>query len=237
MKHIPFQKLFVNKKQEKLFLVLMLTTLLDFLFVGVRMNYIGFDLSEIDSLWEIKNVRGTTYLFLIWNLFLAWVPYVLSLFLPHIKNKWLVMPTLALWLVFIPNAPYIVTDLLHVGYHPPVPVWYDTMLLFSFAWTGLLLGFLSLIDVQRFLKKTIGKTKAEWLIWPVIGLCAYGVYMGRYQRWNTWDILKSPFQVFEETVAVLLHPMAYLGTLGLAVVMAGVMGVGFMTMRVLVSEK
>lgn len=232
-----FQKLFISKKQQNLFLLLVLTTLLDIVLVLFRMAYLGFDLSELDSVWEIKNSRGTTFLFLVWNLFLAWIPYLLSLTLPHLKNKWTTIPVLFVWLVFFPNAPYIVTDLLHVGYRPPVPVWYDTVLLFSFAWTGLLLGFLSLLDVQYFLKKKIGKSKAEILTWSAIALCAFGVYLGRYQRWNTWDILTNPFQLFEQTVAVLFHPMAYIGTLGLAVVMAGLMGVGYMTLRVLISEK
>jgi len=74
-----FQKLFVSKKQQNLFLLLALTTLLDVVLVLFRMAYLGFDLSEVDSVWEIKNSRGTTFLFLVWNLFLAWIPYLLSL--------------------------------------------------------------------------------------------------------------------------------------------------------------
>ena len=231
-----FQKYFSSKKQYKIFLLLCLTTFFDFLLVGYRIYYTGFDYGQLASVQAIASVRGVTYLFLIWNLFLAWIPYWISMYLEKLPKKWMAVPMLCAWLVFLPNAPYIVTDLLHVRYHPPVPMWYDTMLIFSFAWTGLLLGYLSLLDVQQFLKKNIGKKMAAALIWLAIVLCAFGVYLGRYQRWNSWDVLTQPYQLFWDIIAVLMHPINYLGSLGLAVVMAGVLGIGFLTMKTLVSE-
>lgn len=231
------KKILITEKQHRLFLLLCLTTALDLAFVAVRMLYLGVDFAELDSFGAIAGTRSVTFLFLTWNLLLAWIPYLLTLSLPHLQRSWLAWPVLGAWLVFFPNAPYIVTDLLHVGYRPPVPVWYDTVMIFSYAWTGLFLGFLSLLNVQQFLEKIFEKRLAVGLTWTALGLCAFGVYLGRYQRWNTWDLVTNPFQFFEQTMAVLLHPMAYLGTLGLAVVMAGVMGVGYLTVRVMVSEK
>ena len=232
----PFEMLFISKKQHRLFLLLCLTTLFDFVLVGYRMFYTGFDFSEINTLQDLANSRSTTFLFLVWNLFLAWIPYWISLTLERLPSGWLSLPFLAVWLVFFPNAPYLVTDLLHVHYRHGVPLWYDTMMLFSFAWTGLLLGFLSLFEVQRYLEKRLNKTMVNALVGVAIGLGGFGVYLGRYQRWNTWDLLTNPYQLFWDMMAVLVHPFTYLGTLGLAVVMAGMLGIGYLTLKTPMSE-
>jgi uncharacterized membrane protein len=123
-----------------------------------------------------------------------------------------------------------------VRYRVGVPLWYDVMMIFSFAWTGLLLGFLSILDVQAFLEKNIGKRRAGTITWAVIALCAFGVYLGRYQRWNTWDLLMEPYQLFMDVVGVLFHPLSNMGSLGLAAVMAGVLGLGYQTLRTLVRD-
>ena len=235
MNHL--RKLFVSDKQYRIFLLLCLTTFFDFLLVGYRIYYTGFDYEQLASVQAIANTRSITYMFLIWNLFLAWIPYWISMSLEKINHKWMAVPLLAAWLVFLPNAPYIVTDLLHVGYHPPVHMWHDMMLIFSFAWTGLLLGFLSLLDVQRYLQKNVGKNWSNLLVWITIILCAFGVYLGRYQRWNSWDIISQPYQLFWDIMAVILHPVNYMGSLGLAVVMSGVLGIGYLTMKTLVGEE
>jgi len=233
----PIENYFTSKKQYHLFLLLCLTTLLDLVLVGFRMIYTGFDFTELNSPRAIADTRGTTFLFLAWNLWLAWIPYLIAISLEKIPaKKFLAIPALLAWLVFFPNAPYLVTDLLHVHYRHGIPLWYDVMMLFSFAWTGLLLGFLSLMEVQRFLEKRLDKKLVHLLVGAAIGLGAFGVYLGRYQRWNTWDLLTAPYQVFWDMAAVLVHPFAYLGTLGLAVVMAGVLGVGYLTVRTLLND-
>ncbi|HHM20784.1 MAG TPA: DUF1361 domain-containing protein, partial [Bacteroidetes bacterium] len=194
------EKYFSSKKQYHIFLILCLTTLFDVVLVGYRNYHIGFNYSQIASVRDIASTRSITYMFLIWNLFLAWIPYLISLILDRLPRRWMAVPLLLVWVVFFPNAPYILTDLMHVGHHPPVPVWYDTVLLFSFAWTGLLLGFLSLMDVQRFLEKNISKRVAGVVVWGVVGLSAFGVYLGRFQRWNSWDVVTQPYQLFMDTL-------------------------------------
>lgn len=228
---------FSTEKQYRIFLVLCLSTLLNFALVGYRLVHTGFDFGQMNEFYDLALTRSSTFLFLVWNLFLAWVPYLLSLLLPKLPKRWLAIPLLTVWLVFLPNAPYIVTDLMHVHYRTGIPLWYDMMMLFSFAWTGLLLGFLSLLDVQTYLEKNLGKRPGDLIISAVIVLCAFGVYIGRYQRWNTWDLLQAPYQLFWDVVGVLIHPMANLGTLGLAFVMGGVLGVGYLTLRTLASER
>lgn len=231
------KKYFSSEKQVQLFGLLCLTTLLDITLVIYRGFHIGFDFGELTSFESIARTRGITFFFLIWNLVLAWIPYLIAISLEKIPaKKWLAPPAIIAWLVFFPNAPYIITDLLHVNTRPGVPLWYDVMVLFSFAWTGLLLGYLSLMEVQHFLDQRLGKKMSGLLVWASIGLCAFGVYLGRYQRWNTWDLLTNPYPLFKEMTEVLFQPLAYLGTLGLAVVMAGVLGVGYLTVRTLMAE-
>src|SRR6185503_17284547 len=84
-----------------------------------------------------------TYIFLAWNLFLAWIPFALSQKLSKLNNRWKILFITALWLLFLPNAPYIITDFLHLKQRTPIPYWYDILLLFSASLNGLLLGILS----------------------------------------------------------------------------------------------
>lgn len=234
---ISIERYFTSRKQYQLFRLLCVTTLLDLILVIYRGIHIGFDFSELTGFRTIAQTRGITFFFLIWNLVLAWIPYLIAISLEKLPaKKWLTIPALFTWLVFFPNAPYIVTDLLHVNDRPGIPLWYDVMVLFSYAWTGLLLGYLSLMEVQHFLEKRLDKKLVSLMVWTAIGLCAFGVYLGRYQRWNTWDLLTNPGQLFWNTATVLAHPFAYLGTLGLAVVMAAVLGVGYWTIRTLIRE-
>ncbi|MCC6723814.1 MAG: DUF1361 domain-containing protein [Saprospiraceae bacterium] len=230
------KSLFQTEKQYRIFKLLCLTTLLNFALVAGRLWHTGFDFSQINEFYDLAMTRSNTFLFLIWNLFLAWIPYTLSLIIPRVPSRWIALPLLLIWLVFLPNAPYIITDLLHIHYRAGVPLWYDVMMIFSFAWTGLLLGFISLLDVQSYLDKLLGEKNAAIIIWAVIGLCAFGVYLGRYQRWNTWDLLLEPYQLFWDVLGVLFHPIANMGTLGLAAVMAGVLGLGYTTLKTLVRE-
>lgn len=138
------------------------------------------------------------YGFLIWNLFLAWIPFIISYFTytMTIKRSWIyiVIPIAAfLWLIFFPNAPYILTDFQHLATSSPdLPVWYDVMMLIWFAFTGLLLGMFSLFLMQEIMRREFGR----WVGWAfvafVAALSSAGVYMGRFLRWNSWDILRHP---------------------------------------------
>lgn len=93
------------------------------------------------------------YISLIWNLLLAWIPYAVSL-LATGKKRWFSHPAIfytgsLIWLLFFPNAPYIITDLFHLEQRPGIPLWFDLLLIFSFAWNGLIFGYLSLMKMER----------------------------------------------------------------------------------------
>lgn len=153
-----------------------------------------------------------TYIFLAWNLFLAWIPFALSQRLHVVENRWKLLLTIGVWLLFLPNAPYIITDFLHLKQRIPIPYWYDILLLFSAAFNGLLLGLLSLLAVEKFLANRYGNRISGIIILCSFFLCAFGIYMGRYLRWNSWDIIVNPGEVAADILDRVLNPFDHFGT-------------------------
>jgi uncharacterized membrane protein len=137
------------------------------------------------------------YDFLVWNLTLAWVPLVLAIAAyarARRRLDVLVAALLVPWLLFFPNAPYLLTDFIHLD-EGPAPLWYDALMLSAFAWTALLLGFASLYLVQMILRRAFGARVAWAAVVVAIGLASVGVYVGRFIRLNSWDALLHPVRV------------------------------------------
>lgn len=156
---------------------------------------------------------------LVWNLFLAWVPYVCS-FLAAIsysglpRHWWLLLFPGAMWLIFFPNAPYIVTDFQHLADQPRVPYWYDIIMFATFAWTGCFLAVASLRVMQTLVKNYLG-----WLVsWIFAGgalaLGGLGIYLGRFSRWNSWDLFFQPKNVLFDIARNLVDPLSNLRFFG-----------------------
>jgi uncharacterized membrane protein len=148
-----------------------------------------------------------------WNLLLAWIPFALALIVYEraragVSNLSLVAVTM-LWLLFLPNAPYIVTDLKHVGRGGGVPVLYDVLLLSAAAWTGLLLGLTSLFLMHAVARRLVGAMNAWALVVGVLALSSFGIYLGRVQRWNSWDVFVRPGSLLGELASGLLHPLSH----------------------------
>ena len=152
------------------------------------------------------------YIFLAWNLFLAWIPFTISQNIQNVTGRWRIFFLIGLWLLFLPNAPYIITDFLHLKLRPPVPYWYDILLLFSASLNGLLLGILSLLTVEKFLVNRYGNRLSGLLILSSFFLCAFGIYMGRWLRWNSWDILVNPFGIASDILERIVNPFDHFGT-------------------------
>lgn len=151
-----------------------------------------------------------TFLSLIWNLFLAAVPlYISQALTRHVSwiehNKKFVFAFIA-WLLFVPNSFYIITDLFHLFERPEVPLWFDLVLIFSFAWNGLLLGVLSLRQMEKIIEVK-WRLSEVFFVAPVMCLNAFGIYLGRYLRYNSWDVVSSPFQLASDIVYLFAHPI------------------------------
>jgi uncharacterized membrane protein len=156
--------------------------------------------------------------FLLWNLLLAWIPLVLALAVYDCYRRGvrlgLLAPAVVLWLLFLPNAPYIVTDFVHLSAAAPTPLWFDALVVSAFAWTGLLLGLASLYLVHAVVRQRFGATVGWVSALTVLALTSAGVYLGRFLQWNSWDLLVRPGQRLAEITpglnqaAVLVHASA-----------------------------
>lgn len=152
------------------------------------------------------------YTTLVWNLFLAWIPFVLSYLTYMVPARrhllYIFVPGFAfLWLIFFPNAPYILTDLQHLGASVSnVPIWYDVILLVWFSWTGMLMGIVSLSLMHELVKRELGRIAGWTFVALMSGLTAAGVYIGRFIRLNSWDILQDPSATAEDLWSWLSDP-------------------------------
>jgi uncharacterized membrane protein len=173
--------------------------------------------------------------FLAWNLFLAAVPALAAWFFARAMGKksshiervgWFVV-----WLVFLPNAPYIITDFVHLTPRPGIPFWYDIALLISCAGTGLLLGYTSIADVQFVIARRFSPLVGWLLVAAAVLLSGFGIYLGRFLRWNSWDTLTSPRQLSLEITDRLINPLSHPQTFGVTVVYGVGLFLGYVALR------
>lgn len=173
---------------------------------------------------------GMTYVFLLWNLLLAWIPYGIAFVLEKVEGQKaqplsVVFPLYVVWLLFFPNAPYILTDFIHLdalALHA-VPLWYDALLIASFGATGLGLGLKSLHMIHHSLRMRFGHLVSWAIVLAVMLLSGFGVYLGRFPRWNSWDILSNPWYFASDTAERLTspteHPYLILVTFSFALIL------------------
>lgn len=154
--------------------------------------------------------RELLFIFLVWNLFLAWIPFYVSALLQHFKQKRRVSYLLLItWLLFFPNSLYLITDLIHVGRGSDFPRWFDAILIFSAAVLGLLMAFISLYRVEQFLETKMKQRVVHALMIFILFLGSFGVYLGRFLRWNSWDVLHQPHRLFVSIGERILYPVEY----------------------------
>ncbi len=163
--------------------------------------------------------RNGAYRFLLWNLFLAWIPYVCSVVIAYVHQRmpqrgWLILIPALVWFVFLPNAPYLVTDLGHLGERKGVPFWYDIGMLATFAWTGLFLGVASLNTMQAIVRRYYGSVLSWLFALGTLGASALGIYLGRVLDWNSWDLLLNPQHIIVDVVEQFAHPLRNPGAFG-----------------------
>ncbi|MBS1602024.1 MAG: DUF1361 domain-containing protein [Bacteroidetes bacterium] len=182
------------------------------------------------------------FIFMIWNLFLAYIPYALSTWLTarygpgrddsnsplgdqrwgsrrartfrawirRLRKRRLLIVLSFVWLLFIPNAFYMLTDLYHLSDgsgHRKVPEWFDLALILSFAFNGLLLGVLSVRHMEKLFLPNPTVVGSWLFVFPIMVLNALGVYTGRYLRYNSWDIVSDPWQLIRDMTGMVVHPL------------------------------
>lgn len=149
---------------------------------------------------------------LIWNLFLAWIPFMLAYFAHAVSWKratlYLILPGIAfLWLIFFPNAPYMLTDLQDLARRAGgAPLWYDVLIVGWSSWTGMLLGVISLYLMQDIIIRRIGRLAGWVFVFVISALSSFGIYIGRFVRLNSWDILQDPAETAQEVLGVVIDP-------------------------------
>ncbi len=186
------ERLIPDAQARAAVLALILASALGWALVGARAIYSG----------ELKS------LYLIWNLFLAWIPLAtaLPLYAMQARNERRPLATGALgtvWFLFFPNAPYLVTDLVHLRYRAPVPYWFDIIMVAAFVLTGLFLGYLSLYLVQEIVRHRAGHAASWAFVAGMLGLSSFGIYLGRFLRWNSWDVILSPGDLIEDAARMM----------------------------------
>jgi uncharacterized membrane protein len=165
------------------------------------------------------------FLYLPWNLFLAWIPLGFALLARNLaESRPLGRPPVILcglgWLLFFPNAPYILTDLIHLARVRPgsAPFWFDLLLHLIVAMTGLFVGFASLALMQGLVSRAAGRL-AGWAFAVVsLALSGFGIYLGRFLRWNSWDVVLAPVSLFSDIANRLAHPLSNPRAYGFSIV-------------------
>jgi len=151
------------------------------------------------------------YAFLAWNLFLAWLPLIFALLAAEKyqegpKRNWPFLGLTAAWLLFFPNAPYICTDVIHLTTNHFTHFWVDLILILICALTGLVLGFLSLYLMQSVVAHRFGRLVSWFFIAGVAGLSGFGICLGRFLRFNSWDVLFRPVKLYHGIGSLVADP-------------------------------
>lgn len=167
--------------------------------------------------------------FLLWNLFLAWIPLVAAFGFAAVRRRGWLLPLGIVWLAFLPNAPYLLTDLVHLG-NGYTELWRHIVQFGVAAWTGVLLGVVSMRLVHRRLAAEFGQV-AGWLAMAAtVALCAVGVVIGRFQRWNSWDLINRPDAVVAATLDWVSNPLSNVRSTGVGLAVAAFLALAYLTM-------
>ncbi len=159
---------------------------------------------------RVVYTESNMHIYLLWNIFLAAIPYAISRKFCKLRSAHFLTKAIAYgtWLLFFPNAMYLVTDLVHVSDTTLVPLWYDVILLFSASFLGLILSYLSLKHLQQEILASEYKAHVSKVLGFVIMISSFGVYLGRFLRWNSWDIVSNPFGLLSNVLGHFTNPIS-----------------------------
>jgi uncharacterized membrane protein len=173
-------------------------------------------------LLRVKITHSMYLLFLIWNLFLAIIPYFLSSsihtnFFDTSKKIQNYMYTLT-WLVFIPNTFYILTDFTHLHFKNTFQFGLDLLIISSFSFAGFYVGLLSLYHMHQLTVAKYGAKSGNLFIMIISFLSAFGIYLGRVLRFNSWDIISKLVELVYTSIAALFSFETIIYTLQLGTI-------------------
>ncbi|REG90222.1 DUF1361 domain-containing protein [Winogradskyella sediminis] len=167
--------------------------------------------SSILLMVRMKLNKSYAFLFLIWNVFLAIIPYAITMYLNTTSklSKLKLGFWFMAWLAFLPNAPYIVTDLIHIRIGNDALLWLDVLVVLSFALSGLLVFYISLLDMQTLVKSIFKTLPIEMMSIAILFLCGFGVYLGRFLRYNSWEIISGSQYLFIDILNIIIMPFQH----------------------------
>ncbi|WP_082333732.1 DUF1361 domain-containing protein [Mangrovimonas sp. TPBH4] len=186
-------------------------------------------LSIILLMVRMKLTYSFYFLFLVWNLFLAIVPFAISTYIRSLSqlNKFGTFIGFGIWLLFAPNAPYIITDLFHLKNSSHDILWLDVLIVSSFSLTGVLLFFLSLLDIELIMKRYWQSKTISLLMFPLFFVISFGMYLGRYLRFNSWEIIQHPLTIFNDIWSILIQPNQHLSAWTFTISFGIFLGIGY----------
>ena len=175
------------------------------------------------------------YIFMSWNIFLAWIPYALSSYFVvyQKKEKWKQLILFTSWLLFFPNALYIVTDLVHLEESTKVPLWYDAILLFASSFIGLIMAFVSLRRAEYLLNGFFSKRIVSCMVPLILFMGSFGVYLGRFQRWNSWDVVHNPMALGMDILSRFTSPVDNVKTWAITIILTALYSILYFFIRIL----
>lgn len=203
------------------FYPLAMSSVLALTFLAVRMSYFG----------------SPAFRFLIWNLFLAWIPFALSFWISQMHQsaptrRWRLVIPAAAWLAFFPNAPYILTDLMHLR-PGQYGWWYDLGMILMFAWAGMFLGVTSLRAMHDVVRDICGAVFGWFFVLATVMLSGLGVYLGRFRRWNSWDILTQPHGLVADVLSRFTQLQDHPRTIGVTLMFGSILLMCYVTLRMI----
>ncbi|WP_298501790.1 DUF1361 domain-containing protein [uncultured Maribacter sp.] len=174
-------------------------------------------LGTLVLIYRVTTTQTILFTFLLWNLFLAILPLIVSKIIRYnskVNSSNIALAVLfVLWILFLPNSPYIITDFIHLETGIST-MWVDLFMLFIFALNGVLLGTLSMVDMFHSLTKKFNQKIANITLLSSCYLSGFGIFIGRFLRFNSWDIVARPKVLFYCIYKCLFLWEAWLWTLG-----------------------
>lgn len=163
---------------------------------------------------RVYGTDTSRYSFMLWNLFLAWIPLFLAVILVKRLRyaRWLSPINLSvslLWLLFLPNSFYVLSDLVHLQTTGEINILFDAVLFFSFIMNGFIAGLWSLYCIHQELKRRLTPVAAATIINGALLLSGFAIYLGRTMRWNAWDVFVHPFGILFDVSEGLINPLSH----------------------------